>query len=76
MKKIILMLITVIAFVSCETTVPKSIIGETYEGINVQVHILDSCEYIVAPLGNGTWGSHKGNCKFCLKRNYNPPKKK
>lgn len=37
--------------------------------IPVDVLTIDSCEYIRITSGNSTWGSHKGNCKFCLKRN-------
>lgn len=30
--------------------------------------IIDSCEYIYENGGNASWGSHKGNCKFCKER--------
>jgi hypothetical protein len=30
---------------------------------------IDSCEYLYIPSGNGSWGAHKGNCKFCKIRN-------
>ena len=28
----------------------------------------DSCEYVVHGMHNQQWGTHKGNCKFCLER--------
>lgn len=30
--------------------------------------VLDSCEYVYVTAGPGSWGSHKGNCKFCAER--------
>ncbi len=33
------------------------------------VVIIDSCEYIFVPYGDASWGSHKGNCKYCKLRN-------
>lgn len=29
----------------------------------------DSCEYVRFDGGSGSWGGHKGNCKFCIERN-------
>jgi len=28
-----------------------------------KVYTLEGCEYIIVDVGNGKWGSHKGNCK-------------
>lgn len=39
-----------------------------FYGQNVEVTIIDSCEYVYFPNGNASWGTHKGNCKFCLAR--------
>lgn len=33
----------------------------TYSAI--QEFTYEGCEYIYFPLGNATWGTHKGNCK-------------
>jgi hypothetical protein len=34
----------------------------------VSLIIIDSCEYVVVHQGNASWGSHKGNCKYCAAR--------
>jgi hypothetical protein len=31
---------------------------------------IDSCEYIVSGFGKSRNVTHKGNCKFCIDRNY------
>ena len=36
---------------------------------NVEIYEIDSCEYIVVGHSQSQWGTHKGNCKFCKKRN-------
>jgi hypothetical protein len=33
-----------------------------------QIVEIDSCEYIYVMNSNASWGSHKGNCKFCAER--------
>lgn len=33
-----------------------------------QTIVVDSCEYLYVQNGNASWGSHKGNCKFCAER--------
>jgi len=39
-------------------------------GNEFKVVIIDSCEYIYTNEGNGGQCiTHKGNCKFCIKRN-------
>ena len=35
---------------------------------HVKIFVIDDCEYIYVLDGSGSWGSHKGNCKFCLER--------
>ena len=37
---------------------PRGIYGITY----------DSCEYLYISNNNASWGSHKGNCKYCAAR--------
>ena len=43
-------------------------------GIGVEIVTIDSCEYIKVNNGNASWGSHKGNCKFCVERLNTKPK--
>lgn len=39
----------------------------TIDGVSaVKIFTIDSCEYIRV---GSSWGSHKGNCKFCIERN-------
>jgi hypothetical protein len=38
------------------------------KGWPYHIVIIDSCEYIFVQNGNASWGSHKGNCKFCAER--------
>ncbi len=66
MKKIISLLIIglMLTIVSCETTVEKRRLNETYRGIEIEVMIIDSCEYLFVSSDFGTL-THKGNCKFC-----------
>ena len=65
MKKLILLL-TVVAFLSsCETkNVEIKNTDVVIQGTRIQTFVIDSCEYIVGY----SWGSHKGNCKYCKKR--------
>jgi hypothetical protein len=46
----------------------KSILYKLSGGLDVEIVVIDSCEYIKINGGNATWGSHKGNCKFCIER--------
>lgn len=39
-----------------------------FYGQQIEVVTIDSCEYVYFSNGNASWGSHKGNCKFCLAR--------
>ena len=69
MKKLIILLS--LALVSCETTVPQSTVpNQKIEGMSIKIYEIDGCEYIVRENGNATWGSHKGNCKQCVKNHY------
>ncbi len=61
------MLVAVI-FCGCETTINKKDTGLKYMGQTIEIMTIDSCEYIYIPNGNASWGSHKGNCKFCAER--------
>lgn len=38
-------------------------------GVYLEVYVIDSCEYIGnIVISNGDYMTHKGNCKFCIKR--------
>jgi hypothetical protein len=39
--------------------------GNSY---SYQTVVIDSCEYVYIDMGYASWGSHKGNCKFCEAR--------
>lgn len=59
----LLLVITSFLFTGCNKnkTVPN------YS--NIEIIEIDSCEYIDIRTGSGTCVIHKGNCKFCIKRN-------
>lgn len=70
MKKLILLLSVVALLTSCETkNVEVKNTDVIIQGLPIQVYVIDSCEYIGYFGGNSSWGSHKGTCKFCEKRN-------
>ena len=71
MIKAMLLLAVAVAVItiSCQTNVETKTTPFMIEGMGVDVFTIDSCEYIRVNSGNGTWGSHKGNCKFCAERN-------
>ena len=59
-------------FVGCSKPTPI-VIPDTIEGKGYYIEILDSCEYIVYNKMEGSDYAvysitHKGNCKYCLKR--------
>lgn len=62
-KNIILLALTALTMVGCGKEVEYSI-------EEVQISIIDTCEYIKCPTyGIGTYVySHKGNCRFCKER--------
>lgn len=35
---------------------------------SLEILIIDSCEYLYGPLGNTTFLTHKGNCRYCKRR--------
>jgi hypothetical protein len=62
-------LLVAVIFYGCEGNVEqKSTPYRLSGGVDVQIVVIDSCEYIKINGGNATWGSHKGNCKFCAER--------
>lgn len=68
MRVFILLFITQL-ILSCETSYPVHEANDKFYGNSIEIHTIDSCEYIYIPSGNASWGSHKGNCKFCKERN-------
>ena len=63
MKKIILLVLTVLMMVGCDYNSNRNIDTKT-EGVIYGTIIIDSCEYIkgINKL------AHKGNCHFCKER--------
>ena len=68
MKK--LMFFACVILFGCEGNVETKSTPYIINGrCNVEIHVIDSCEYIRVCSGSRSWGSHKGNCKFCAERN-------
>ncbi len=70
MKKNILIIALLSIFCSCsnqgDSDKPKRITYPVTEGSsNVDLVIIDSCEYLFGAWGNATVLTHKGNCKNC-----------
>lgn len=66
-------LLVVVFLIGCEkdktkSEVIKQEVKEEFYGQKIEIVVIDSCEYLYVSNGNASWGSHKGNCKFCLKR--------
>jgi len=54
---------------SCETETENVRNVQSINIKNIDTYIIDSCEYIgYMNVGNGDVLTHKGNCKYCLKR--------
>lgn len=53
---------------SCEMTRQTRTI-ENVGGTTFDVIEVDSCEYIIGNAGYKGYMAHKGNCKYCAKRN-------
>lgn len=66
MKKLIILLSTILY--SC-TPVPDKPNIEYYNHGDYVIIEADSCEYIKLANGKDSWGSHRGNCKYCKLRN-------
>lgn len=72
MERICIFIIIIVSSLvsSCKNTVTKSELPDMYQGCVIEVYTIDSCEYIT--IANDTRSlTHKGNCKFCAKRNKN-----
>lgn len=68
MKKLILF--TCVVFAGCETkNVSIKSTDTIIQGAKFEVYDIDSCEYIGCYIGHyAGLLTHKGNCKYCLKR--------
>lgn len=70
MKKIALLFLAFL-FCSCGETKNATMqsTSTTINGRTIEIYVIDSCEYIgTVYLQNADFLSHKGNCKYCLKR--------
>lgn len=67
-----ILLLAAVFFVGCEEPNVKRYGLEQKIEItgSIEVVEIDSCEYLYIKNGNATWGSHKGNCKFCVARQH------
>jgi len=62
-------LLVAVIFCGCEGNVKPTLTPYILDGgLGDKIFVIDSCEYIKIEGGNATWGSHKGNCKFCAER--------
>ena len=73
MKKL-LIAIALFASIGCQHTnhpIIGSVAQETpFAERYIEIYVIDSCEYIGSVHGgNSDVLAHKGNCKYCLKRN-------
>lgn len=70
MKKLLLVL-TIGILLGCESrNVTITTTDFSIEGKYIKTYVIDSCEYIGSVYGsNSDILTHKGNCKYCAKRN-------
>lgn len=55
-----------------QKTIKKEMILKQVYGLEYKLTIIDHCEYIEAKQGMYGWVlTHKGNCRFCIRRNKN-----
>jgi cellobiose-specific phosphotransferase system component IIB len=67
-KQLTLILFATVIFYGCQTTIPTQPIKDVYNGNNIRVATIDSCEYLFVNMDVRSI-THKGNCKFCAERN-------
>lgn len=60
-------LLVAVIFCGCDSTVSKNPTGERFFGSDIEVLIVDSCEYLIFASDTRSV-THKGNCKFCTER--------
>lgn len=64
------LLILCILFSSCVVKhIPETKEIIPFDGTELLVVEIDSCEYLYGDWGNSYVLTHKGNCKYCLKKN-------
>lgn len=65
MKKLLLILAVLVLYSCTESNVVKQKTEYVVRsgGYNVQIIVMDSCEYLYGDWGNATVLTHKGNCK-------------
>lgn len=79
MKKIILLALTALMMVGCDTRTEEQRYNDDYLQVQngYSVIIVDNCEYIVKTIDVATgfrsatqsgYLAHKGNCRFCAER--------
>ena len=79
MKKIILLTLTALIMIGCDTRTEEQRYNDDYLQVQngYSVIIVDNCEYIVKTIDvskgfrNATQSgylAHKGNCRFCVER--------
>ena len=73
MKKLIIVLVIIISLfliVGFDNKVTVKDSDIMVSGIMMRTYTIDNCEYIGSIHGsNSDVFTHKGNCKFCIKRN-------
>jgi hypothetical protein len=69
--KLVLCTVLLSTLFSCgfETNVESKETDFKIFGNKIKVIEIDNCEYVFIENGQSSWGSHKGNCKFCTQRN-------
>ena len=65
MKKIILLALTTLIMVGCDTNNIKT---KAVSGYDINIIEIDSCEYIISHVYHGQVIIHKQNCRFCKER--------
>lgn len=69
MKKLLLLALTTMMMVGCESdTLIDSSKKDRYRKDHEVFYVIDSCEYINRGVYGGEVLVHKGNCKFCAER--------
>ena len=70
MKKYILLLLSIVLLISCNSNTNDTTVVYNTKDKNCpfNIIIIDSCEYLSGVDGNREFLSHKGNCKFCKQR--------
>jgi hypothetical protein len=65
--------IVMVLFILCSCSNKESVSSITIKvnDFSIETYTIDSCEYIgyISGYNHGNMITHKGNCKFCLKRN-------